>query len=98
MPITIKRAGLKYKDPTTGDYKGIDAISESTIAEYEAAIEAAGDAMEATAAAAATAMEEKAAETIASIPSDYTTLSKDVSDLKSALDYYIILQGLVGST
>lgn len=38
------------------------------------------------------AIETKGAETLASIPADYTTLSGDVSDLKSAIDTYLVPQ------
>ena len=65
MPITIKSTELKYKNPSTGQYQGIDAVAERTTSEQCALIEA------------------KGAETIASIPSDYTTLSDTVDDLTS---------------
>lgn len=28
MPVTIKRSKVKYKDPNTGNYVGVDAVSE----------------------------------------------------------------------
>lgn len=68
MPITIKSTELKYKNPSTGQYQGIDAVAERTTSEQCALIEA------------------KGAETIASIPSDYTTLADDVRDLNGALN------------
>lgn len=62
MPITIKSTELKYKNPSTGQYQGIDAVAETTTSQQCALIEA------------------KGAETIASIPNDYTTLSNAVND------------------
>ena len=78
MPVTIKTASLKYKDPSTGDYKTVDAISDGTTDERIAAIESAADDAE-------DAIEAKGAATLETIPSDYTTLSNDVDDLKSAI-------------
>lgn len=78
MPVTIKNAAIKYKDPTTGDYKSVDAISDGTTAERVAAITA-------TANAANAAMTAKAAQTIASIPEDYTELNNEVDELKADL-------------
>lgn len=83
MPITIKSTELKYKNPSTGQYQGIDAVAERTTSEQCALIEA------------------KGAETIASIPSDYTTLSdtvddltSDVSDLNGAITNGTLLNGM----
>lgn len=56
MPVTIKNAAIKYKDPATGEYKSVDAISDGTTAERIAAIT------------------EKGAETLASIPDDYSSI------------------------
>ena len=42
MPITIKSTELKYKNPTTGQYQGIDAVAETTTSEQCALIEAKG--------------------------------------------------------
>ena len=42
MPITIKQNLFKYKNPTTGQYQSIDAVTDATTSERIAAIEAAG--------------------------------------------------------
>jgi hypothetical protein len=42
MPITIKSTELKYKNPSTGEYQGIDAVAERTTSEQCALIEAKG--------------------------------------------------------
>ena len=67
MPVTIKSTALKFRDPSTGGYVGVDMIAEATVAEQQAAIE------------------EKGEEVIASIPSDYTTLSGKVTTLESTV-------------
>ena len=85
MPVTIKNAAIKYKDPTTGEYKTVDAISDGTTAERVAAIEAVADDIDAAAARTSAAIEAKAAETIASIPDDYTALSNEVGAVTDVL-------------
>ena len=42
MPITIKSATVKFRDPSTGDYVGVDAVAETTTSEQQAAIVATG--------------------------------------------------------
>lgn len=42
MPITIKSTELKYKNPSTGQYQGVDAVAETTTSEQCALIEAKG--------------------------------------------------------
>ena len=42
MPYTLNTAKVKYKDPSTGQYVGVDAIAEKTTAEYVTAITNAG--------------------------------------------------------
>lgn len=42
MPITIKSTELKYKNPSTGQYQGVDAVAEMTTSEQCALIEAKG--------------------------------------------------------
>ena len=42
MPITIKSTELKYKNPSTGNYQGIDAVAETTTSQQCALIEAKG--------------------------------------------------------
>lgn len=81
MPITIKSTELKYKNPSTGQYQGIDAVAETTTSQQCALIEA------------------KGAETIASIPSDYTTLANNVSDLSDAINDKIVrVTGTISSS
>ena len=42
MPITIKQNLFKYKNPTTGQYQSIDAVTDATTSERIASIEAVG--------------------------------------------------------
>ena len=79
MPITIKTATMQYKN-ASGQYVGVDAVAEATTSAQVAAVEAAG-------AEQANALEEKGAEIIADWPQDYSTLTSDVSDLKSAVNH-----------
>lgn len=44
MPITIKTGSLKFKDPDTGKYVGIDVAAETKASQQLASIEAAGEA------------------------------------------------------
>lgn len=123
MPITIKTGSLKFKDPDTGKYVGIDVAAETKASQQLASIEAAGEAQvasitqngeaqmaditengesqmaditqngQAQVAAIQTAgqtqvsnIETKGAETLDSIPDDYTDLYNEVGVLKSALE------------
>ena len=43
MPVTIKKGEFNYKDPDTGNYKGVDVIGERTTAEQIAAIQKKGE-------------------------------------------------------
>lgn len=76
MPVTIKSAMLKYKN-SNGEYIGVNALAETTTASQIAAITQAG-------ASEVSAITQKGVETRASIPDDYTALSDEVGDLKSA--------------
>ena len=78
MAVTLKSQKVKYKNEY-GNYVGIDAIAQQSTEEEIAAIEAQGQQE-------ITAIEAKGQQTRDSIPSDYTALSDEVSDLKSALD------------
>lgn len=42
MPVTIKRGMMKYKNPTTGEYVGVDVAAERTTAEQIALLEQKG--------------------------------------------------------
>ena len=89
MPITIKSSRMQYRK-SNGDYVGVDAVSERKTSEYVSDIESTGSAtqsaIEQTASTARDAIDTKAQQARDSIPSDYTTLSDDVSDLKSAIN------------
>lgn len=61
MPVVIKRSQLKYKNPDTGSYVGVDAIAEKTTAELVADIESVGQAR-------LGAINTRAAEVTASLP------------------------------
>ena len=77
MPITIKTAQVNVKN-SQGDYVSINGVAEETTAQQVANITAAG-------AQQITAIQTKGEQTRASIPEDYTNLSDEVTDLKSAL-------------
>lgn len=89
MPITIKSSRMQYRK-SNGDYVGVDAVSERRTSEYVSAIESTGSAtqsaIEQTASTAQSAIDTKAQQARDSIPSDYTELSDEVSDLKSAFN------------
>lgn len=78
MSVVIKTNAMKYKD-SNGDYQGFNAIAQESTAQQLADIASAGQAQ-------VTAIQQKGAETYASIPNDYTELSDDVTDLKSAIN------------
>ena len=79
MPVTIKSGLMKYKNPTTGDYVGINAVSDNRTADQIAAIDTAG-------AAQVSAVEQKGAEVIEEIPSSYTEIVEEVTEVKNALN------------
>ena len=87
MPITIKSSRMNYKD-SNGDYVGVDAVSEKTTSEYIDDITEIGvstlSSIETASETAIAEMEAKRVSARDSIPSDYTELSDEVSDLKSA--------------
>lgn len=85
MPITIKQHLLKVKDGNT--YVGIDALAETSTQEHVTAINDAGTAQMA-------AITAKGVETRATIPDNYTALSDEVQDLKSALNTTASLTGI----
>lgn len=76
MPITIKSNSLKFKNPDTGQYIGVDAVAETSTAEQIAAVEAA-------AASEIDAIEAKGDEIIDSLPQDYTDVLEDLDEIKS---------------
>ena len=89
MPATIKTAIMKYKNGQ-GNYVGINAVSDNATADQIAAINSAGmnkvAAVNAAGTAQVGAVEAKGAETLASIPVDYTNLSNEVTQLSSAIN------------
>ena len=89
MPVTIKSGQVKVKG--TNGYVSVDALADSTTASRIAAINAAGTEavgdIQDEGAAQVAAIEAAGAEVMADIPEDYTELSSDVSNLKSAIDY-----------
>ena len=64
MPVNIKAANMKYKN-SQGQYVGVNSVSDNTTAEQIVAIQDAG-------ANQIQDVEEKGAETLASIPDNYT--------------------------
>ena len=81
MSVTLKSNILNYKN---GDeYVGLDVISDKTTEERVAEINSAG-------AAQVSAVQAKGAETLDSIPDDYTSLQGEVDDLKSAIASVIV--------
>lgn len=88
MPVTIKSSMFQYKD-TNGEYVGVDAIADKTTAEQVAQVNSAISAkiteMASATATNISAIETKGQQTLNSIPGDYTELSEDVENLKSAM-------------
>ena len=78
MSIFIKRSDLKVKNPTTGTYQGQSLFTENDTQTQLNRITSAGTTQ-------VNAVNAKGQETLASIPDDYTELSNNVDDLKSAL-------------
>lgn len=92
MSYTLKIQQIAVKDPDTGTYSGVDVLTEQTKSGLLAEIQAEGTAQRTSVTNAGTAqvsaVQAKGAETLASIPSDYTTLSNDVDDLKNTLNIH----------
>lgn len=88
MPVTIKSSQVKVKG--TDGYVGVDALADSTTASRISAINSAGTAMLEDIQELGTETEEAVAQAAAaaraSIPGEYTQLSDDVTELKSALN------------
>lgn len=79
MPYVLKPNKLFVKNPEGDGYLPQNIVTDASTADQVSNIEAAG-------AIQITAIQAKGAETRGSIPDDYTTLSDDVNDLKSAFD------------
>ena len=78
MPITLKQGLMKYKNGQN-EYIGINTVGETTSAQQISNVNQAG-------ATQVSAINAKGQEVLASLPSDYTALSDEVSDLKSAIN------------
>lgn len=92
MSYTLKTQQVAVKDPETGTYSGVDVLTEQTKSGLLAEIQAEGAAQRTsvtnTGTTQVSAVQAKGAETLASIPSDYTTLSNDVDDLKNTFSAF----------
>lgn len=77
MPVTIRQNTVNFKDQN-GTYHPVNTVSEQSMQEKLAMLTTAANAEKA-------GIEQKGAETIASIPVDYTELSDEVQDLKRSL-------------
>lgn len=90
MPVTIKSSLIKYKNASSGEYESIDAITQGTTDEMVAEITNTAQAklseINTAGTTNVTAIENKGEEVLESIPSDYTNLNNEVSDLKSAIN------------
>lgn len=88
MPVTIKSSQVKVKG--TDGYVGVDALADSTTASRVAAITSAGadvlEDIQELGTETEEAVAQAAAAARASIPGEYTQLSDDVTELKSAND------------
>lgn len=89
MPITIKQGLMKYKNGQN-EYIGINTVGETSSAQQIANINQAGAtqvaAVNTAGSTQVSAVNTKGQEVLASIPSDYTALGDEVTDLKSALE------------
>lgn len=98
MPITLKQGMMAYKDGN--EYHGINVVGETTTANQVASIQSAGaiavasvqsaetsavTAVQAAGTSAVTSIQTAGQTARESIPSEYTALTNDVSDLKSAI-------------
>lgn len=96
MPIIIRKNGMKFKDPETGNYISFDVAIDQAATEGVAAVNSAGttqvsavnsagttqvNAVNSAGSSYVSAIEAKGAEALESIPEDYTDLSDDVSAL-----------------
>ena len=46
MPYSVKKNKFKYRNPTTGNYEGVDVVAEQSFEDYRAELEAVGDSQE----------------------------------------------------
>lgn len=80
MPYTLKPNQLHIKDPESEGFLPQNVVADAATKDQVAAVRLEGGNQVA-------AVQEKGEETLASIPADYTELSGEVGDLKSALDH-----------
>ena len=81
MPYTLKPNKLFVKDPNGSGYLPQNVVTDKTTEDMVAEINSAG-------ANQITAIGNKGTQTLETIPDDYTALSNQVDDVKSALDEY----------
>ena len=77
MSITVRQFSAQVKDPSTGNMIPAGLLSSDALGAIDTAKNTA-----------ITAIQAQGATTIASIPSDYTSLSNEVDDLKNAITTY----------
>lgn len=80
MPYTLKPNKIFAKDPNGDGYLPQNVVTDQSTAEQVALINSTG-------ASQVSAIQTKGEQTLASIPDDYTALSGEVTDLKSAFAY-----------
>lgn len=76
---------IKARDPVTGKFEGINAFAAESTEEYLNKIQKKG---EDTLTDVEAQIEQKGAETLATIPEDYTELTNEVDQLSEKLNYY----------
>ena len=90
MPYTLKPSKVFVKDPNSTGYLPQNVITEESTQEQLSQIQSAGttqvNAINTQGNAKVAAIETKGEEVLESIPDDYSTLSGEVSDLKSAFE------------
>lgn len=79
MPITIRTNELNARSGETGEFVGIDAVTDKTTEQRVAEITAASNAEQ-------TKIQQKGAAVLDSLPAEYTELAGEVDGLKSAVD------------
>lgn len=79
MPITIRTNELNARSGETGEFIGIDAVTDKTTEQRVAEITAASNTEQAK-------IQQKGAAVLDSIPDEYTELAGEVDDLKNAVD------------
>ena len=78
MPVVIRKGNIRFKDAYADTYTGVDVVAERTLEEMVSDIEQAGTFHIA-------AIDQKGANTLASIPDNYTVLSNTVNRLDDSV-------------